>query len=251
MEEGLAEYFGGVESGVAEARADRLRRNGLTQLHELAKVVKGSASYQDREAALQFYAQSWALAHLLLTDPAYRAGAWTLVELLDQGESLESAAEWVYGRGLTQLHLDLETHLGRLKAGPAVARPAPRAAVTVAAAADEVGLALARLLLRKSDISGAQRLLDRLAESSRGNPELWSLAGDLALKQGRPSDARFALREALRLGSRDARGLRQLAVLEQNAMNRAGLEPVLERLAEVDPSGHYARRALPTLQAPR
>ncbi len=251
LEEGLADYFGGVESGAAQLRAERLRRSGLTPLHELAAVVKSSASYQDREAALQFYAQSWALVHLLLTEPLYRAEAWALVEMLDQGERLEDAAQWVHGRGLPQLQADLVTHLGRLKAGPAATRPVPPAAVAVAADADEVGLALAKLLLRKSDLSGAQRFLDRFAESSRDNPELWSLTGDLALKQGRPLDAKFALQEALRLGSRDARGLRQLAVLEQNAMNSAALEPVLERLVEVDPTDSAARRALYSLQAPR
>jgi Protein of unknown function (DUF1570) len=251
MEEGLADYFGGVESGVARARADRLRRRGLTPLDELAAVVKSSASYQDREAALQFYAQSWALAHLLLTEPMYRAEAWALVEMLDRGERLEDAAELVYGRSLMALQLDLATHLGQLDGGRAAVRSGPIAAAAVAAGADEVGLALARLLLRKSDTGGAQRLLEGVSESSRGNPELWSLTGDLALRQGRPLEARFALQEALRLGSRDARGLRQLAVLEQNAMNSAALEPILERLVEADPSDQAARRALYALQAPR
>jgi len=126
--------------------------------------------------------------------------------------------------------------------------------VRVAAAragADEVSLVLARLLVRKGDLRGAERYLGGLTESSRDNPELWSLTGDVALKQGRSVEARYALQEAMRLGSRDARGLRQLAVLEQRAMNRSGLGPVLARLVEVDPADDDARRALRSLEAAR
>jgi len=217
LEEGLADLRGGVEPGVAQLRVERLRRSGLLPLRELASVVKSSVEYQNRAPALQFYAQSWALAHLLMTDPAYRAEAWTLVNRLNQGESLESAVAWVYGRGLPAVEADLAAHLGRLKAVDRLSRPALQTAMAFRAGADEVGLALAGLLLRNGDMGGAQRYLDRMADTSRDNPELWSLIGDLALQQGRALDARFALKEALRLGSRDPQALRQLAVLEQSA----------------------------------
>lgn len=253
LEEGLADFHGGVDPAVAQVRADRLRRIGLLPLGELSLVVKSSPSYQNREAALQFYAQSWALTNLLMTDPAYRSQAWTLVDRLNQGESLERAVAFVYGRGLPPLEADLAVHLGRLKSTPQPNRTALNTSAPPVAEAevDEVGLTLAGLLLRKGDTGGAQRYLDALADSSRTNPELWSLTGDLALKQGRSSDARFALQEALRLGSRNPRGLRQLAVLEQNAPDRSGLEPVLARLVAADPADDEARRALAVLQAPR
>ena len=251
LEEGLADYYGGVDSGVGQMRASRLRRGGMLSLQELASVGRGSASYQDREAARQFYAQSWALTHLLMTAETYRAEAWVFVDLLNQGESLESAVEWVYGRSLPQLQEDLAAHLGRLTTKTLVAQRTAHAEVASTVGADEVKLELARLLVRKGDLRGAQEYLDELVESSRGNPELWSLAGDLALKQGRSFEAQIALQEALRLGSRDARGLRQLAVLEQRAMNRSGLEPALARLVEVDPADDEARGALASLQASR
>jgi tetratricopeptide (TPR) repeat protein len=251
LEEGLADLHGGIEAGVAQARGGRLRRTGLLPLRELALVDRASSGYQEKEAALQFYAQSWALTGLLMTEPAYRGGAWSLVDRLIQGESLEAAVAGVYGQGLEQMESDLAGHLKRLKATGKGATPALQPATASTAKLDEVGLALAGLLLLKGDTGGAQRYLDRLAETSRGNPELWSLTGDLALKEGRAADARIALQEALRLGSRNPRGLRQLAVLEQNALNRDGLEPVLARLVAVNPADDEARQALATLQSPR
>lgn len=251
LEEGLADYFGGIEPGAAQLRAERLRRDGMLPLDELASMTRSSAGYQNREAALQFYAQSWALAHLLITDSEYRAHVWACVDRLNHGETLENTAQGLYGHDVRQLQADLTAHLAHLKTKPSVIRPAALEAEASLVDVDEMGLALARLLLRKGDTAGAQGYLDQLLDSSRANPELWSLTGDLALKQGRPLDARFALQEALRLGSRDARGLKQLAVLEQNALNRTALEPILARLVDVDPGDDEARRALSSLQAPR
>lgn len=205
LEEGVADYYGGVDGGVTAARADRLRQGGLLPLTELALVRKCSARYQERDAALQFYAQSWALVHLLVTAPAYRAEVWAYVERMNAGEGMERAVERAFGRSMLQFEADLAEHLGHLTATAVASRPSTPGAVAAMAGTGEVALALARLLLRKGDTSGAQRYLDLIPESSLDNPELRSLTEELALKHGRSADARSALRDALGQASRDSR----------------------------------------------
>jgi len=231
LEEGLAEHHGGVAKDVARSRSRLLRRGGWIPLAELLRAGKDSAWYKDRDLAARFYAESWALVDLLMkrTD----------------GSTLESLASLQPGK-LLEMESELRRHVRKLRGSQA---SAAELVETEKAQADpgEVELTLARLHVRLGDLDGASQRAIRLTGE---RPEAWAVLGDVALKQGRNTEARAAYREAMQRGAADARALWQLAVLEQ-AVPDADMVPVLETLVAADPthdearlvlSSHYLRR---------
>ncbi|QOY89078.1 tetratricopeptide repeat protein [Paludibaculum fermentans] len=237
LAEGLAEQFAGVDAARVRYRRNLLKRQGFPDIQALKSV---HSALQDQSQALTFYAASWALTNLLLTEPPYRDH---FRAFLTSPEPQMAALLAASGRTVNQLQADLAGHIERLKTVSPNEGTAPiPVKCTVAPAPDRiVQIALARLLERSGDVSGARARLEPLAELIQDEAEYWVLMGDLAMLDSPVEDALHAYVKAMDLGSLDSRMLQRLAVLRQG---QAEAVPVLERLLQVTPENDDARLVL-------
>gem|GEM_PF-2097402 len=249
LEEGLAEYHGGVSRDVARARSHLLSHSGWIPVEELFKAGPNSAWYRDRGLAARFYAESWALTDLLMKRGMIQTDGSALDEeqpsnrveeaLARNGDRQESDVWRDFHGAPAELEKDLRAHVRELQATQLETAAAVSADVAPADRAD-VELSLARLQARNGDLDGARIRAARIADESSA---AWSVMGDVALKQGRTAEARAAFRTAMQNGAADVRTLWQLAVLEQSAPD-GDMVPVLEKLVAADPSHDDARLVL-------
>jgi tetratricopeptide (TPR) repeat protein len=124
LSEGLAEYFStvrvskkdarGIVGEPIEARIQNLREHDLIPLRELFSMDHKSLDYTERERSVPFYAQSWALVHLII----HRDGepGILLSRLLDKlaaHASSEVALSSVMNESVEELESELRLYLKR------------------------------------------------------------------------------------------------------------------------------------------
>jgi hypothetical protein len=159
LDDGLAEYFStvtpqGAKLQVGAAPDERERALGfgvrLLPLERLFAVTRDSADYNTPSRAGMFYAQSWALTHMLLTDAQYRDRSAALLDRLAHGEPSALALTTVYGKPVEAIARDLTKYTlrGHYKtSAQAIDLPAAVATVQPRPATDfEAGVAVASLL---------------------------------------------------------------------------------------------------------
>jgi hypothetical protein len=179
MNEGLAEFYStlkvtraGIEIGTPPvARLLTLRYAKLIPLEELFTVGTGSPIYRDRGQAETFYAESWALTHMLLLSPEYRDKSTSYARDM-QGKDPVPALEGITGKASHQILSDLHHYVHRDRFVTAVLdgkwdehRPAPESRP---ATKYESGMALASLLEAMGRRAEARAIYSALAA---GGPE--------------------------------------------------------------------------------
>lgn len=118
LEEGLAEYYSTVEVSGSRIRAGSPIPEHLANLamHQWMSAVElsqvGRAGRGHETAPLLFYAQSWALVHMLRTHQSWRGAFPQLLTALASGEPQGQAFQRLYGRGLSDALIDLKAYLG-------------------------------------------------------------------------------------------------------------------------------------------
>lgn len=131
IQEGLAEYFGVVrrEGDVVhvgekiDAHVSRLSSTALLPLARLFELQPTEAAYHEPEPQSIFYAQSWALVHVLLARAQGRQEFHDLLHRLGEGERVERALEAAFGMGVDELEAVLADHVARAAfAGARIAR---------------------------------------------------------------------------------------------------------------------------------
>ena len=115
LNEGLAEFFSTVQ---LEAKGGRmgvapplhislLRFHSWIGLPALLAATPGSHILRERETAGVFYAESWALTHMLKLSPAYARRFPELMNRLNGGMPSQQALEATYGRSADAIGNDL------------------------------------------------------------------------------------------------------------------------------------------------
>ena len=115
LSEGLAEFYSTVQlesrggrMGVAPPlHLSSLRHDYWIRLPALLSVTVDSHLLRERETAGVFYAESWALAHMLKLSPAYAARFNELMERITSGMPSQQAIEATYGRSAGAVATDL------------------------------------------------------------------------------------------------------------------------------------------------
>lgn len=159
LADGLAEYFSTLtpQNGrlkVGSAPPERAKALGfgvrLMPLERLFAITRESADYTVPSRTSLFFAQSWALAHLLVTDERYRDRSAAYFARLAANEPAALAFQNVYGRNLDELSKDLSRYALRgnyktttteLPVRSATAASTPRPATDL-----EAGVVLASML---------------------------------------------------------------------------------------------------------
>ena len=121
MNEGLAEFYStlrvtpaGIEIGTPPvARLVTLHYVKLIPLNELFAVDTRSPIYRDRAQADGFYAESWALTHMLLLSPEYRDKTMSYARDMQSGPDPVSALERITGKSAQQILSDLHHYAHR------------------------------------------------------------------------------------------------------------------------------------------
>jgi hypothetical protein len=177
MNEGLAEFYStlkitknGIEIGTPPVtRLLTLRQSKLIPLDELLAVNIRSPIYRDHSQLDVFYAESWALTHMLLLSPQYRDKTPSYARAMQAPPDPLTALEKITGKTAYQILSDLQHYVRRsefvtalldAKAGPGRAslEPSP-------AAPKEWGMALADLLETMGRHAEARQRYEALAAS--------------------------------------------------------------------------------------
>jgi tetratricopeptide (TPR) repeat protein len=216
LDEGLAEVYSNLEAHgsfvvvgrVIPARAEALAGQRWIDLRTLISADRSSEIYNKQADAEMFYAESWALVHMLALDDAYSPRLKSLMDALLHGGSVE-AFQKTYGKPIEQVEADLRAYLDNSRLNAAVfpvrlpqSEPDPK--VTLKAGL-EARLALAEMLLdypgRTADARAAfERALrdyPKRAEAEQG-------MGEFLAHERREQEAAAHFARAESLGNPDA-----------------------------------------------
>lgn len=247
FEEGTAEFYSTLRvggdrlnlGGVIPAHLSALDRFGWLDAAALMRVDRDSPEYNLRGKVGVFYAQSWALVHMLNLAPGYRERMPRFLEGLLDGRLPEAAFQEAFGK-------PVESALGDLRAWvearrfpmvelDAGARPFSYPVSVHEASAAEAAHALIDLAIRTGNLKDAEKTFRRLARE-KPSPETEGRLGLLALKLGRDGEAMERFRRAIELGSRDAETHFEYAMLVRERRGaRTEVRESLRRAVSLNP----------------
>lgn len=257
LNEGWAELYStlrpkGKQAMVGEiipGRALTLVSNKWIPLDIITSVDQRSPLYNERDKASMFYAESWALTHMLFFAPAYRPNFVKLVATLSSGKSMDEACQTALGKHLWELEVDFRKYLAGNRFYAALfdiklEKSAEDPEVT-AASSFQSDMLLADLLALTHNTQAALSAYEELAKNNPDQPEIEESLGYLALQTGDKDGARHHFARALAAGTRNAQMCYQYALLEREE-NATGKDvvPALEKAVDLKPDYAEARLQL-------
>jgi tetratricopeptide (TPR) repeat protein len=252
LNEGLAEYFSTLTTDDAHARAgapvrahvEWLETHDLIPLHQLFAIGQTSPEYHEGDRRGTFYAQSWALTHLLLSGPDQdleRLGR--VIVACRDGERFETVFAREFGseqrlrEGLLQ-HLEQARWAERVWELPGTGPAAPRAGARTPAADVLASLGVELLSRPVAQREDAEAHLSRALALDARAPDALAGMGWLELMRGRRTEARGWFDRALAVQPTSVTAVRVLA--SQLLLDLSEREASREREAV----GNYARSAI-------
>lgn len=258
LTEGLAEFFSTLRiganatilGGALPGRVWTLQTQPWIPLRDLLAISEEAHQRQDRAQADVFYAESWALAEMLVLAPEYAPGFPKFVSRVSAGTPSVQALADVYSKTPEMLAGDLLRWFYQLKpyaAKPTIELPQVPPATPEVSVSDVPPVAarilLAQFLLAAGEFDRAQALFTGILADAPNSAEVWAALGTIALAKRDSEGARRAWKRAMDLGIADAQLCFQYAVVA----DQAGLAPediraALERAVELDPEfddAHY------------
>lgn len=222
MDEGLADLFSSVKAtpnGVVfglpvEPRVETLRRSRLMPLSTILNADRKLLSMENVEGVDVFYAESWALAHMLRFSPKYSAGFEQVCAAIREGEPSEAALTKTYGRSEEEIAADFAAYIhdGRYSAlvypfpqpNSNFRAQQPAASVTELSDRDSTTV-LADLLGKLGRFSEAFNMLSPYMHDAAENPQVDETMAYLYFQQRRYSDAASFFSQAAANGSDNPR----------------------------------------------
>ena len=247
LNEGLAEYFstirfdgqGKPSDSALENRYRLLRRQPWMPLGELLVLPDQSPVRNSRNTSGLYYAESWALAGLLMASENYAARMPQLMAALDTGATSEQAFLRVYGKTLDSitrdLHLWVENRaIAPVTASKAVSEPSEIAVSTATSFAARA--LLAEVCVALGNLDRAETLYRELAEEAPDDADISVARAALALERGDLQTARTEWLRAQAQHLRDAAACYRYFVRARNAGFPAEeLRPALEQAVALEP----------------
>ncbi len=214
--EGLADLYSSLEprgnqaivGRPLEGRANILLTQRWLDLNLLFAVTPESPYYNERDKMSIFYAQSWALTHMIALGKTYRPEFPRFLAAVAAGRPAADSFQSVYGKSLVQVTQDLHAYLHQSSVQAALfdvklSKPDLEPEV-VEPPQFNVDLALADLLASQKQTSAAAAdRLSRLARDHPESPDVQESLGYLEWQQGEVGKARESFRLATDRGSKD------------------------------------------------
>lgn len=243
FEEGTAELYSNSQINSKRVRIGKeleghmnllLSRPWLTAKQMMAERPETNPKQEDQEQAENmFYAESWALMHMLSLSPNYRDHLPQFVTLLAQGTDGSEAFRTAFGRDFEKALAELPAYLKKIRSVQLDIPPPAKYSAAPPEPLSEVDavLLVGNVALRGGLAQKARGLFEQAAKEQPASAAAQAGLGMLAMTQNRPGDARRYLEKALQLDDKDATILFEYALLERDA--GAGTERVRELLEKV------------------
>lgn len=248
LNEGWADVYStlrplGNETAIGDMLAGRvkdLERNAWLSFNELTSVDRNSPEYNEAGRAGVFYAESWALTHMLYFAPEYEANFGKFVMALHQGRSAAEACQIAWGRTAAEVFADLHKYLDRKKIyGKAYEIKLDKAQVEplVSAVTDFDGkLMLGDLLAASNRRGDAKKVYDKLDSEQPGRADVAMSMGYLAMENRDAAGMLKFFGKAFDAGETDAQMcLRLAASMRETRQPVAKIVPVLQRALKSRP----------------
>jgi tetratricopeptide (TPR) repeat protein len=243
FEEGTAELYSNTQINTKRVRIGKeleahmnllLSRPWLTAKQLAAERPEAIPKQEDQEQAENmFYAESWALTHMLNLSPNYRDHMPQFVMLLANGTEGSEAFRTAFGHDFEKALAELPAYLKKIRSVQLDIPPPAKFSAAPPEPLSEVDAALLRgdVALRRGLAEKARGLFEGAAREHPDSATAQAGLGMLAMTQNRPGDARRYLEKAIQLDDKDATILFEYALLERDA--GAGTERVRELLQKV------------------
>ncbi len=214
LNEGFADLYSTLESRgnqvmvgqLMPGRMQVLQRKKWLPLATLLAAGRDSEHYNERNRASVFYAQSWALVHMLNLDPEFKPKFGAVLNAVLNGADPLRALEAAYGMSADQLQKELKSYLRQgsfmgalfdVKLEKSALEPLIEPASDL-----EAGLVLGKLL--DSSTRGRESVADHYLELEAGYPdnaEIQEGLGKVAYRDKDHASARRRFERAAELGS--------------------------------------------------
>jgi Flp pilus assembly protein TadD len=248
FEEGLAELYStltirgdrAIVGGPIAEHVAALNRSRWFTGAELGAIDKSSQHYNEAGKIGLFYAQSWALTHMLSFSKGYRERLPEYVEHLSAGEANDEAFENAFGKSMDAAVADL-TAYSRLRF-TGVEIEAPRSSDIVFSPAERLDpvtpvQARAEVLLLMERNEQARNLYEQAARRYPDSPVSQTGLAVLAVRQRDYEGARKLFERAMELGARDGSTYFEYAMLLRDTMApAAAVHAYLEKTIQANPS---------------
>jgi tetratricopeptide (TPR) repeat protein len=217
-----------------------LEKGTWFSLNELEAIDNRSRDYNESTRAGMFYAEGWALTHMLYLSPEYKANFGKFIGVLNKGRGLDEALQTAFGRSPDQVLADLRNYFLRKNLyGTVFLTPFEKsgeAPVVSAPAPYETELMKADLYAASGHLSDATRTYRQLQTDNPQRPEAFEGAGYLGVITHDKDEARLEFAKAFALGTNDAQLCMQLAVFDRDAKQPPDtIMAVLERAVKLRP----------------
>ena len=259
LDEGLAEFLSSVRisstvstvGGELPIRTRTLRREWIP-LADLFSLTAQSPLRNTRDGASLFYAESWALVHMLVLSPQYGPRFPVFVAALNEGLSSPAALTSVYSKSLDVIAADAHAWIHGWHFAP-VRMPGVAASdivVTVASVLPvRARLLMGEVLFASGELNHAEAVYRELARQAPALAEIPAALGSIALRRGDRERARTEWRRAMDLGIADATLCYRYASLgSDSGLDRDEIRRALERAIELQPEFDDARYTLGLLE---
>ena len=259
MNEGWADLYStlkpqgkkAVMGDILPGRAVTLLTSPWIPLEVLTSVDHGSPLYNERNKAGMFYAESWALMHMLYFSPDYRPNFAKFVMALNAGKSAGEAAQAAYQKQLWEVETDFRAYLkgNRFYRGVydiKLEKSAEEPDISDATGF-ESDMLTADLLALVDKHDKARYSYEQLAKTNPDKPEIEESLGYLAWQSGEEDSARNHFARALHAGSKDPQMCYHYAILAHNGGNLDDAQTALEKAVSLKPDYVEARLHLGVL----
>lgn len=254
LNEGWADVFStlrpmGKDVAVGDLLPDRMK--SLTDekwldFSTLTSVDQKSSVYNEASRVGIFYAESWALVHMLFLSPEYKDNFGKFIMAIHAGKDTAAALEIAWGRSPDMVFEDLRNYFDRKRLYGVVfeTRAVKSEDPVVATALPEFDarLALADLLAAIGKVDQAREEYAHLESEQPDRPDLHQSMGNLALWSKDRNTARQYFTKAFDEGNADPTLCFDLAVLDREAkVAPEKIIPILERAISTKPDYTDAR----------
>jgi tetratricopeptide (TPR) repeat protein len=248
LNEGWADVFStlrarGKDMAVGDLLPDRMKSLESDQWMDfdtLTSVDNASPEYHESSRVGIFYAESWALAHMLFLSPEYKDNFGKFVTALNSGKSSAEACQLAFGKTPAAVYADLRNYFNRKRLYGTVFETRLDVRENQIAAAPlpdfDASLALADLKVARGQHAEAMAEYARLEKDQPDRADLALSMGRAALWSNDPVSARTYFRKAFDAGASDPQMCFELAHLDRTAkVPSAKVIPILERAVKAKP----------------
>lgn len=254
LNEGWADVFStlrpmGNEAAVGDLLPDRmksLQTDTWLDFKTLTAVNQKSEIYNEASRVGIFYAESWALAHMLFLSPEYKGNFGKFINALQDGKDTAEAVRIAWDKSPDAVYRDLWNYFERKRLYGVVfetnLKNSSEAVPPVQLSDFDARLALADLMVAIGKPAEARAEYARMEGEMPDSADLDRSIGNLALWTKDRDTARRYFEKAYTAGTTDAILCFDLAMLNRDAKAQPEkIIPILERAVRLNPDFAEAR----------